>query len=392
MTTNARTLLFVHPSDELYGADRVLLEIVRGLRPDDRALVVLPTDIAYAGELTHALRELGAEVRHIDMAILRRANLQPRRLPRLCWRFVRGSLAIACLARSRDVALIHSNTLAAPCGAVAAALARRPHLWDVHENLADEPRAYASLLRALLSLAPGKVLANSISSARSLVGASARRKRKTRVLYYGVPDPFPLAKFPPPRAEPGELRVCFLGRLTPRKGIGEALEAVALLHASGVAVRFDVYGSAPPGQEWRDAAWREQAERLGIAGITTFHGFVPDARERLLECDVLLVPSQRPEPFGLVLVEGMLAQRAVVATRNGGGSDEILEDGRTGLYCERDPPAIAATLERLARDPELLRALGPAARDAALERFSVARFHAEMLSIYDLLTSASSKM
>ena len=76
MSAARQTLLFVHPSDELYGSDKVLLEIVRGLpaRNRYRAIVALPTDLPYGGELSQALLVAGAEVTHIDMAVLRRAR------------------------------------------------------------------------------------------------------------------------------------------------------------------------------------------------------------------------------------------------------------------------------------------------------------------------------
>lgn len=382
MSEQPRTILFVHPSDELYGADRVLLEIVRGLPRRYRALVVLPRDIAYDGALSRELHAAGALVRHCDMAVLRRANLHPLRLPRLLWRLVAGSLRLAQTARRERVALIHSNTVAVPCGVVAALLTRRPHLWDIHEHLADEPAPLRALLRLAVSIAPGRVLANSRSSARSIVAGSRRRARKTRVLYYGVED-MPLPDDIESAVAP--LTIGFLGRLTPRKGTDQALEAVALVHTAGVALVFQVYGSAAPGQEWREDALRRRADALGIGEVTTWHGFTPDARAHLPEIDILLVPSQRPEPFGLVLVEGMLARRVVIASRNGGGSDEILEDGRTGLYCGRDPQSIAAAIVRVASDPALRAEIGAAARCSALERFGLERFQRDMLTVYDAL-------
>jgi glycosyltransferase involved in cell wall biosynthesis len=379
--TEQRTILFVHPSDELYGADRVLLEIVRGLPERYRAIVVLPLDIAYEGELSDALRELEADVRRIDMAVLRRAHLHPLRLPRLVWRWVVGTNTIAKLARSERVDLIHSNTVAVTCGAAAARLIGCPHLWDIHEHLADEPRMLRALLRAAISLAPGRVLANSRSSARSIAGNSRRRRRKTSVVYYGVDD---VRLRPVPGSQStGALRIGFLGRLTPRKGIEQAINAIAIVQGRGRQLEFHVYGDAPPGQEWRDAVYRERARMLGIEDTTSFHGFVPDARDRLADIDVLLVPSQRPEPFGIVLVEGMLARCVVIASRNGGGSDEILTDGVTGLYSDCSARSIAAAIERVAADPILREQIGAAARANALTRFSVARFNEDMLAIYD---------
>jgi glycosyltransferase involved in cell wall biosynthesis len=389
MSAARQTLLFVHPSDELYGSDKVLLEIVRGLpaRNRYRAIVVLPTDLPYGGELSQALLAASAEVTHIDMAVLRRAYLRPRALPRFVWRLARGTWALARLVRRERVAVVHSNTVAVLCGATAAVLTRRPHVWDVHESFDDEPRPIQMGLRAALALVPGVVLSNSRASARSIVAGSRRRARRTRVVYYGiVADDHPL---PPPRVvEPAApLELGFAGRLTPRKGISEALEAAALLKRQRVPFRLRVFGTAPAGQEWREQELRQLAERLGIAEQVVWEGFLLDLEQRYGELDVLLVPSQRPEPFGRVLVEGMIAGCVVVACRNGGGSDEILVDGVTGLYCERDPAAIAEAVARLWAEPALRAAIAAAAPVAARERFAIGRFNREMAAIYDRLVA-----
>jgi len=79
--------------------------------------------------------------------------------------------------------------------------------------------------------------------------------------------------------------------------------------------------------------------------------------------DILVVPS-RYEPFGMVILEGMLHGLPIVATGLGGPA-EIIDSGRTGvLVPPRDPPALAAALVCLIRDPSRRWGLG---RSAALE-------------------------
>jgi len=81
--------------------------------------------------------------------------------------------------------------------------------------------------------------------------------------------------------------------------------------------------------------------------------------------------SVAPEPFGRVIVEGMLARRPVIATR-GGGAVEIVRDGETGLLVPPgDVQALVAAIRHLLEHPDLARRLAEAAyRDARL-RFSL---------------------
>jgi glycosyltransferase involved in cell wall biosynthesis len=379
----ARPILFVHQSDDLYGSGRCLLEIVRRLPERYRAIVVLPADVPANGPLSHALRAAGVDVRRADMAVLRRASLRPRHLPRLAWRFARGTWQVARLIRREGVALVHSNTLAVLPGALAAAVTRRPHLWHVHEVIADEPRPIRVAYQALLIILPGHIVAISRAAARSVAGRGRRLAARTSVIPDGIDVP---AVHADRRArDHAQVRLAIVGRLAPRKGIAEGLQAAARLRDRGLAFHLHLYGSPPPGQAWRAADYRRLCGELGLDELVTFEGFVYDVIPRLAAADILIVPSQRPEGFGLVVLEGMAAGCAVVVTRNGGGSDEILDDGVTGLYCARDPESIAVAVERLIRDPHLRETLGHNGAIAVRSRFTAERCARELVDCYDRL-------
>jgi glycosyltransferase involved in cell wall biosynthesis len=78
----------------------------------------------------------------------------------------------------------------------------------------------------------------------------------------------------------------------------------------------------------------------------------------------------------------MAAGLPVVATLNGGGSDDILAHGVTGVYCGRAPASIAAALEALFDDPARRRALGVAAAEVAARRYTRARYRNDFLRLY----------
>jgi glycosyltransferase involved in cell wall biosynthesis len=375
-----RTILFVHPSDELYGSDRCLLDLLRLLPECYRAIVLLPTDVAYEGGLSRELEALGIEVRFVEMAVMRRMWLRPRHLPSLARSAVRGVVSISRIIRDEDVCVVHSNTLAVPCGAVAAALSRRGHIWHVHEMLSAEPRAVRWAYSALVSVLPGRVIAVSSAVAVSLTGGSRRLAARTEVVYDGVTIPQNNRNT---RSNGDVSRLAIIGRLTPRKGIREGIFAAAILQMRGVPFHLAIVGGTAPGQEGRRDEYRALVARLGLEDCVTICAFEPDARARMLDTDVLVVPSQRPEPLGLVILEGMAAGCAIVACRNGGGSDELLRDGVSGLYCGKTPEEIADAIERLLADETLRRTLGSNARRDAQNRFSLERYIATMIRQYD---------
>jgi glycosyltransferase involved in cell wall biosynthesis len=98
--------------------------------------------------------------------------------------------------------------------------------------------------------------------------------------------------------------------------------------------------------------------------------------------------SITPEPFGKVVVEGMLAGKPVVATA-GGGVPEIVDDGETGLLVPMgDADAMAAAIAKLLADPARAQTIGRQARQAALESFPISKTVAGVEKVFDGMLKA----
>lgn len=104
------------------------------------------------------------------------------------------------------------------------------------------------------------------------------------------------------------------------------------------------------------------AEARGVRHLVHFAGEVHGIDRYYRAADVFVMPSVR-EAFGMALVEAMASALPVVATRIGGVTDRIVQDGVTGeLVPPKDPAAIAAALQRCFHDPSRAAAMGLAAR------------------------------
>lgn len=163
----------------------------------------------------------------------------------------------------------------------------------------------------------------------------------------------PIAR-PPKHFADASLRVAFLGRLVPHKGLDIVLEA---LGSVSTAVILDVYGSS------EDAAYvgrcRVLADGLPEHVNVVFHGPIrPDeVMETLADHEVLLMPSAG-ENFGHVIAEALAASCVVVTTRFTPWSKTLADGG--GAIVERTPAAWQRAIEELAL------AGSPARRDRRL--------------------------
>jgi glycosyltransferase involved in cell wall biosynthesis len=169
--------------------------------------------------------------------------------------------------------------------------------------------------------------------------------------------------------------VGIVGRLQPWKGQDRLLRAHALLRHRGVRfhtviVGGDAYGLSPD----YAASLPELVERLGLRGEVTMTGQVAEAGPYIEQMDVLVNASD-PEPFGIVLLEGMAREVAVVAV-DAGGPAEFIDHGRTGqLAHSGEPAALAEAIESLLRSPQLRASVARAGREAYLREFTDTALH-----------------
>jgi glycosyltransferase involved in cell wall biosynthesis len=170
------------------------------------------------------------------------------------------------------------------------------------------------------------------------------------------------------------VRLLFVGRLVPEKGVLVLLRALGTLRDRDVRIETVLVGDGP----YRDELERA-ARRLGVDEQITFTGALTGARVAPLyrEADVFCLPSFA-EGLPVVLMEAMANELPVVTSRIAGIA-ELVDEGVNGVLL---PPGrddvIADALGRLSADPELRAEWGRAGRERVLRDYDVAR-SAELL-------------
>lgn len=180
-----------------------------------------------------------------------------------------------------------------------------------------------------------------------------------------IPNGIDTRLYPDLPAEPG--RVVFVGRNDPRKGLSTLLEAWPAVVAASPSARLHVVGSEAI---------------AGAPSDVVFHGRVDeDAKRRALASSaVLCAPNTRGESFGVVLVEGMAAGCAIVASALPGF---VYSAGDAAvLVPPADPDALAAALTSLLTDAATCDRFASAAR-ARVQRFDRAAVLAAYLATYE---------
>jgi len=233
------------------------------------------------------------------------------------------------LARDHDVVYLNSTV----CGRLLPALRGKfKTVLHVHDIVDRVPRHWH---RADV------VLADSVAVAERLDGID------THVVYC------PIELDPPPAPAPwvdgrGPV-VGYIGRIEPRKGVIDLVNAAPAIHEAVPNARIIVVGDDPYGID------PEYVAAVRAVGAIEHIPWTENAPGVMRHVDVLVAPSHQ-EPFGTVLSEAMAVGTPVVATRVGGLA-EVVEDGVTGVLVEPgQPDALAAGVLRVLAERDAMSA------------------------------------
>lgn len=190
-----------------------------------------------------------------------------------------------------------------------------------------------------------------------------------------------------PGVDSGPPTVLFLGRMDEsRKGLAVLWEALPAVLESVPDLRLLVAG---PG----DAADQRGQMPTGARDCVTFLGLISDEDKAraLRSCDVYVAPHTRGESFGIVLVEAMAAQAAVLAS-DLPAFRRVLADGHCGrLFANQNSAGLAEGLVALLSDAAL-RETYVAAGDQRVRDFDWDRVVDDVIAVYDSVSMPGEKV
>lgn len=293
----------------------------------------------------------------------------------------------------REIApdVIHSNGFKMHLLGLWAKSAQAPIIWHIHDYVGTRPLMARLLCRYATRAA--LAVANSDSVAADVKTICGSRLN-VNTIYNGVDldnfSPFgptldldALSGFAP--ATPETIRVGLLATLARWKGHETFLRAMAQIPAD-VPARGYVAGGAlyqTNGSQHSLSELKLLAGKLGVSERVGFTGFIDEPASAMRSLDIVVHASTEPEPFGLVIVEGMACGRAVVVSE-GGGAAELITVGTNALgHTPGDAEALAKCITRLATDSDLRRKIGQAGRSTAEQRFDRSRLAKELIPLYE---------
>jgi len=311
---------------------------------------------------------------------------------------LRPARRLARIVRQEGYRLIHAHTpRTLLVGVLAAWWARVPLLYHVHSPAwADSTRWFFNWTNAAVERLAIRRASAVICVSRTLADQMRRRIGEAAnmvVVPNGVPStqsrwtPRSLCLTPGSamhRATPGPApftpTVGVVALFRPRKGIEVLLEAAALLDRQGLPVRVRAVG--PFESPMYEAAVRQKAIQLGLAGHVEWTGPVEQVEAQLAQMDLFVLPSLFGEGLPMVLLEAMAVGTPIIASQID-GMEEVVEDGQQGLLVPPgNPQTLAQAIAHLLTHPDQAARLSENARQRHLERYSDRAMAAGVAKVY----------
>jgi glycosyltransferase involved in cell wall biosynthesis/peptidoglycan/xylan/chitin deacetylase (PgdA/CDA1 family) len=353
-------ILQVAYKSEIYGGERVLLDLTRGLtKRGHRLYVACPSH----GPLTDVLRAEG--IHHFVFPMKKTYDLVGMyRLYKILRRHgidVVQSHGVLVNILSRIAAFFAGTPVSISTAHIPLNLKSGRQAQNVLEKMLIP---YYLILDNVTSLLNYRIIAVSHAVKRDLVEQGVSGERVV-VVQNGI-DPILTgeeARYAWGRSgDRDDAIVGTITRLSPQKDLDTFLLMAKSVVERVPGVKFIVVGDG----EQRERL-ESSADNLGLHEHVTFLGYRKDARELLRTFDVFVLSSLW-EGLPIVVLEAMAAEKPIVATAVDGVT-EVVEHGRTGFLVEpRKPGALAECVVDLINNPGRARKMGQRGRQR-LERF-----------------------
>lgn len=378
-----KNILYLHAGAEMYGADKILLELVCGLNKNlFHPIVVLPE----RGILEKKLKENKIETYVIPYPILRRKYFNIRGIWQYFSTYYSSCKKIENLIKWKNIDLIHVNTAAVLEGIYLKKKLETKMVWHIHEIILS-PVIVGKTLNYLVGRYSDKCIAVSEAVKDNLLKSGYFKPNQIDVIYNGVDS----QRFTPLldsdylykewHIPKNAIKVGMIGRVNAWKGQNDFLKALTPLLNEFQNLYLFIIGSAFNGQEWRVDSLKKKisedknSERIVYSKFRTDNNYIQNF------FDLLILPSTNPDPLPTVVLEAMASGTPVIGYKHG-GITEMIRNGKDGMLAEVNNPEDLRKKVESALINNKLESYGKSARKRQKQNFSIQTFISNFEKMY----------
>lgn len=346
------------------GAERSLFDLLAN--PNIDPVLAVPEE----GELAVRARAMNIPVEVIDFG-----SVHHVRRPFKVWHGLkalsdawRASRDLRSTALRHKIDIVHTNGLKAHSIALLTKFGKSPKLVMHFRDIAYTAQEKA-VWRLLTKLASRAVFVSRACYPDEKLPSNGR------VIFNGI-DPRPQIALSPGTP----VRVGFIGRIHPHKGLHTLLNWVKQSNSEGLETHLFVRGKFAAESPEYEAEIKSQVAALDLTQNVTFEGFFTDPEAVYQNLDVICAPAQAAEPLARTILEPMSMGLPVIATPTGGTTEMVL-DGVTG-FIATDAEGFKSAIRTIISDEAKIISMMTAGRDHINKNFSKHKLHATVHHLY----------
>jgi glycosyltransferase involved in cell wall biosynthesis len=338
-------ILLLHSSSDLYGASKIFLQTVQLLKRQGHTCYVV---VSANGPLVDKLKQDNILVTVINLGIIRRKYFSPLGIINRVKKWYQASVLLNKHISQNGIELVYANTTAVLLGAWLANKNKIKHVWHVHEII-EKPKFLFRAIQWIMKRYTSTIICVSKAVQDHWSKNSPSLLSKMHVVYNGIGpvEKSTEANFRSQYQIPKEaILIGMAGRVHFWKGQSYFLQiAKQLLKPStennqAKPLYFIITGDAFPGYEYLVDEIQNFIKNHQLGDRIFYTGFEHEMDKFYSSIDLLILPSQLPDPLPTVVLEAMQYGIPVVATAQGGALEMIAEN-ETGIFIPMDDVTIA---------------------------------------------------
>jgi glycosyltransferase involved in cell wall biosynthesis len=341
-------ILLLHSSSDLYGASKIFLQTVQLLKRQGHTCYVV---VSAHGPLVEKLKQDNIQVTVINLGIIRRKYFTPLGIINRVKKWYQASALLNKHISQNGIELVYANTTAVLLGAWLANKNNIKHIWHVHEII-EKPKFLFLAIQWIMKRYTATIICVSKAVQNHWSKNAPSLLSKMQVIYNGIGpvEKSTEANFKTQYQIPEEAIVIGMaGRVHFWKGQQYFLQiAKQLLNRTTennptAPLYFIITGDAFPGYEYLIYEIQNFIKNHQLADRIFYTGFEHEMDKFYSSIDLLILPSQLPDPLPTVVLEAMQYGIPVFATAQGGALEMIVEN-ETGIFIPMDDVTIATNI------------------------------------------------
>jgi glycosyltransferase involved in cell wall biosynthesis len=347
------------------GAERSLFDLMNN--PNIFPILVSPDN----GELSDKAKTLG-----ILVHILPFRSINTIKRP---FSFIKGFMALLDLyrtakqlnkiAQQEKVTIIHSNGLKAHAINCTARLIGKTkavlHIRDIPYTKAEKLVWYILY-----------VLSNNFIIVSKACWCFKKIPEKVKIVYNGTP----LIERGIQNPTHNPVTIGFIGRIHPAKGLHLLLNWLAKACSENIDVKLTIRGEFSDDAPDYEHQIKQQIQQLNLNSVVEFKGFIASPELVYDGVDIVVVPSEIPDPLPRSVMEAM-ARKIPVFGYPAGGIGEMILDYKTGFMVS-DVQSFIKALNFVIQNPDKTEIIRQAGLQHIRTHFSMDNLHQKIYNIY----------